>query len=169
MNERVKHIHEWERKGAHSFEGEDRGSRNFEFEEDETFECEYCNKSCKSKGGLIVHIKKMHEKSLSKKSFTCDGCKSVFEAYGNLVNHKRNCSGIAASNPDMRRCTCGKEVSAANFRRHQRSCGAAAPPAENVQVNRIDRTVCNMCGAHISKANLARHQENHCPGRTVVL
>ena len=167
VNERVKHIHEWERRGANSFENEERGCRNVLPENMDSFECDYCDFICKSKAGLVVHTKKLHEKSSNKKSFTCDKCNNVFDAHGNLVNHMRNCSGVAANNPHKKRCTCGKEVSSANFKRHQRSCGVAPPLVIPNQAG--ERTNCDMCGIQISKANLARHQRNNCPGRRVVL
>ena len=128
-------------------------------------EFDYCDKTCKSKSGLVVHTKKMHEKSSSKKTFTCDRCNSVFDAHGNLANHLTNCGGAAASSRDMKKCSCGKEVHRANFKRHQRSCGAAVQTGVTRQAG--ERAVCSMCGLSFSKANLARHQ-NTCPGRRVV-
>ena len=124
VRERAEHIHEWERKAAHSFEGEDRGQRNVNCEDDGMFKCDYCDKECKSKAGLVVHVKRMHEISSEKKNFICDKCKESFTSEGNLKNHKKNCSGMVARTSGMKKCPCGKEVTSSNFTRHQRSCGA---------------------------------------------
>ena len=166
VNERVRYIQEWEKRAAHSFEGQERGTRHFIPENEEIFQCEHCDKICRTKAGLVVHTKKLHETSSLKKTFECDSCKEVFQAHGNLQNHLKNCSGFAADDPNLSKCACGKLVSRPNFRRHQRNCGAATPPVNN---NRDSaRAVCNMCGVAISKPNLARHQKT-CPGRRVVL
>ena len=169
VRERANHIHEWERKGAHSFDGEERGNRNVDCEVLSIFECEYCDKICRTKAGLVIHTKKIHEIATNKKSFNCDKCNMSFNAEANLKNHKKNCSGVAAASPDMKKCACGKEVSTSNFARHQRSCGAA-PQGQSSRGSGQERPRgnCDRCGANLLLANMARHQEKSCPGRMAV-
>ena len=110
----------------------------------------------------------MHEVATNKKSFQCDVCTLSFNAEANLKNHKKNCSGMVADAPNRKKCSCGKEVSAANFKRHQRSCGAAPPRDASPPSQNRPRGNCAMCGASLLLANMARHQEENCPGQMAV-
>ena len=42
INERMKHLEEWEKKGAKSLQNVERGARNFVVENDENFICSHC-------------------------------------------------------------------------------------------------------------------------------
>ena len=68
------------------------------------FVCEVCGKVCKSKGGLTIHRKRMHEVSKMKKSFQCERCKEVFGQEANLRNHEKACSGVAGVVSNKRKC-----------------------------------------------------------------
>ena len=63
--------------------------RNKEVEKRETWECEVCGKVCRSKGGLTIHKKRMHQISKLKKSFYCKKCGKSFLQEANLLNHKK--------------------------------------------------------------------------------
>ena len=165
---RSNHKHEWERKAAHSFDGEDRGQRNVECELEEIFECEYCEKICRSKAGLVLHIKRMHEISTIKKNFDCDKCKLSFTLEANLKNQKKNCSGLVACSRNLKKCSCGKEVTASNFLRHQRSWWARPQDVASQPSQQRPRGDCELCGANLLLANMDRHQNQNCPGQMAV-
>ena len=173
VKERMKHIEEWERKGAKSFQDVERGSRNFVAVLDENFTCDHCQKLCRSKGGLIAHIRSMHEVSKEKRKFNCEKCGLLVTKDANLVNHVKICGGMQASRPGQKRCHfCFKEVSAKNFARHVKNCSSNPRDDSNddtaARVHRKKEVRCDDCGTSIQATNLARHKNGSCPMRRVV-
>ena len=116
VRDRMKYIEEWERKGAHGV-NEDRGDRKVTVEVEESFVCEVCDKICKNKAGLTIHRKRMHERYKQKVIFTCDRCSETFNQEGNLINHKKACTGLRALDQDKKTCDiCGKTLGKKNFK-----------------------------------------------------
>ena len=92
---RMDHLRKWEWSRGKKWEGE-RPERRDATREDRmvfVFACDYCGKVCKSKAGLTIHVKRMHEKSEKKRSFECEKCDKVFSQEANLKNHEKICEG----------------------------------------------------------------------------
>ena len=68
-----------------------------------------CTKACKSKGGLMVHRRRMHKVSAKRKEFKCEECEEVFRQEANLLNHRKVCSGEVASGKERKKSAFGKE------------------------------------------------------------
>ena len=133
------------------------------------FVCAVCGKVCKSKGGLVVHRRRMHEVSEKKKVFECEGCGEKFRQEANLLNHTKVCGGKAASSLERRMCACGREFAKSYLAKHKKKCtrALAAEEGGEVRLPRIyksERTVC-ICGREMAKTNLSRHQREACPAR----
>ena len=61
VNQRVRHLEEWEKEAGHKAEGE-RGDRNVRSDNNDlTCDVEGCGKVCKSKAGVTNHRKRTHE------------------------------------------------------------------------------------------------------------
>ena len=116
-----------ERSKGHKWQG-DRPERRDAVREDRmafVFVCDYCGKVCKSKAGLTIHTKRMHEESTGKKKFVCGKCKEVFQQEANLINHDKICGGVTVDG----KVWCGKcpgLYAKSYVARHRRACGAAA-------------------------------------------
>ena len=161
VNERMKYLETWERRKGKRTPG-DSGQRNTDNGQDEDLQCNYdgCDTICESKTGLIIHRKRVHEKSSHKNVFTCEMCNQVFDFESYLKNHEKSCNGFQANNPDKRWCNiCNKEISRANFARHRRVLHpdpqhqvAAAPAAA------AKRGPCVNCGLVLTLANMTRHK-----------
>ena len=101
-------------------------NRNKEVERPTSFTCETCGKVCRSKGGLTIHQRKMHNVSKLKKSFSCKKCGSDFPQEANLLNHLKfsgECRQevVRAKKYVAKRkeCPyCHKEMAATNVSRH---------------------------------------------------
>ena len=172
VKERVSHLKEWERRGGHKV-NEVRGDRNNIPNVDNELMCDYedCGKVCRSKAGLVNHIRRIHEISKNKAKFKCVECGESFKLKGNLVNHKRICTKVRASQASNRKCNvCQREVSKSNFARHYRSCqdqhGVEAREPLGIVAA---RGPCNICGIIMRKSNLARHKNNNCIGGAAIL
>ena len=171
VNERVKHLDEWESKAGNRTMGE-RGERN-KLPDNENLTCdvEGCGKTCKSKAGLTNHRRRMHEKSKEKVRFECQRCKEIFEYESNLVNHAKICTGMSAVDPDNRRCDiCSKELRKSNYSRHFKACKAKQDsqlgiipegPQIPARVHTGKRVTCEICGLEQSAGNLSRHKKIH--------
>jgi uncharacterized protein (DUF2344 family) len=94
---RMEEIEEFERQQGHKYQLKDGEERRMtrtskqEIEKDNPLECGTCNKICKSKGGITIHIKRMHKKV--EFSFTCGKCGEVSYQEANKVNHEKWCTG----------------------------------------------------------------------------
>ena len=133
------------------------------------FVCGKCGKRCKSKGGLVVHRRRVHEVSEKKKMFECHGCKSSFSQEANLWNHKKICGGGEASGSDRRMCVCGREFAKSYIARHKKKCliALAVNREEDRRVPRVyesERMECD-CGRQMAKTNYARHKREACLNR----
>ena len=130
------------------------------------FVCRVCAKVCKSKGGLTIHRKRIHEVSAKKKVFQCEACEEEFGQEANLMNHKKVCGGAVASSKLRRLCACGREFAKTYIAQHRRKCLAAArAPEEEVRRPRVykgDRFTCE-CGKEMAKTNKSRHRREACP------
>ena len=136
---------------------------------DEDFLCRVCGKICKSKAGLVVHRRRMHEESSKKKKFVCEGCSMDFRQEANLVNHLKICGGGLGSTSDRKVCPCGREFAKSYIARHRKKCTAAAAVAvqERTRLPRVykgKRFICE-CGREMAKTNRARHKREACPNR----
>ena len=163
VRSRMKYVEEWERKGGKRFQG-DRGERNQTLEEESLVcEVEGCGKVCKSKAGLTIHRKRMHEESKEKVTFTCEMCQETFKQEANLLNHKKSCTGLRASSADKRKCDkCLREYAKKSFSAHYKRCGAAPPserPVVSARVYVSERAMCVRCRRWITKSNMSRHQK----------
>ena len=91
--------------------------------EEVVFVCDVCGKVCKSKGGLVVHRRRMHEISPKKKMFECGkGCGETFKQEANMWNHEKVCGGVVT---DKERRKCGREFLKTYIARHGKKCMAA--------------------------------------------
>ena len=126
--------------------------------------CKVCKKVCKSKGGLTVHRRRMHEVSAKRKEFQCEECEEVFRQEANLLNHKKVCSGEVASGKDRRKCACGKDYSKGYYAKHRRTCPAAVEAVVQTRprVYKGKRITCS-CGKEMAATNLSRHRREACP------
>ena len=88
VQERMRWLEKWEKSRGHLWEGESM-ERNKAGEKEVEFVCDVCQKKCKSKGGLVIHRRRMHEVSARKKVFECEGCRQSFQQEANLWNHKK--------------------------------------------------------------------------------
>ena len=138
----------------------------WEMRRENELECEDCGKVCKSKGGLTIHRRRMHEVSVKKRVFKCDECKGEFLQEANLLNHRKICDGGVAG--ERRLCAlCGGSFSRKYVKRHMRSCavrrGVLLPAPGEVEedaarVYRPKRKDCDVCGRNVAATNLRRHQ-----------
>ena len=116
---------------------------------------------CASKAGLINHVRRIHETAKEKKEFKCNICEQNFKSEGNLKNHKKSCIAPQATDPNKRRCACGKEISKTNFNRHVDKCNQGAAQDVQARVHRPSHGECDRCGAVIEKANISRHKQSN--------
>jgi hypothetical protein len=101
VKERMKHLEKWEKQRGNANQ-EEKIDRSTPVREEGELKCEWegCNKVCKSKAGLTVHRRRMHEISSQKVNFKCDMCNLNFKMEANLVNHtKQGCGGGCTREP----------------------------------------------------------------------
>ena len=123
VKERMEHLEEYEWSTGKRWMGPVM-ERNREVVEDEVLKCEVCGKICKSKAGLTIHRKRMHEESEAKKQFQCE-CGKTFKQEANLKNHRRKCRGEEVVprvyKGERGECPgCGKMMAKTNIARHRR-------------------------------------------------
>ena len=120
---RMEHLAEYEWSRGKRWDG-DVVERNARWIEGTELVCEVCEKVCRSKAGLTIHRKRMHEESVLKKKFECE-CGASFKQEANLKNHRRKCQGMVEA-PRVYRgvrgeCPdCGKTMSTTNIARHRK-------------------------------------------------
>ena len=78
-----------------------------------------CTKRCKSKSGLTIHERRMHERA--RKEFKCNKCQKSFPAETNWINNEK-AYGVPPQRQDLRCDTCGESFSKNNIARHSRTC-----------------------------------------------
>ncbi|MCP3663552.1 MAG: hypothetical protein GY696_13850, partial [Gammaproteobacteria bacterium] len=84
VKKRMDHLEKWEERRGKRV-AEDSGERNTLLDaQTQDHTCEVCGKVCKSKAGLTVHRRRMHERSDQKVTFKCQGCNLHFEFEANL-------------------------------------------------------------------------------------
>ena len=168
----MKHIDEWEQKGGNQSrdQGVERGQRHSTLTES-ALQCSYCKQVCTSKGGLAIHIKRIHEKSSQRVIFSCKRCNLNFDQEANFKNHQKACTGIEATRPGYKKCAiCMKECKTANFARNHRRCRettAVEHGPVRARVHKPGVAECDQCGAVLQKTNLSRHKKSSCPARRV--
>ena len=94
VNERMKHLTEFEKSKGHNWTG-GQVERNKTVEQQFVHVCNSCGKVCKSKGGLTIHVKRMHAQSKLKRVFPCGDCGKIYKQEANLHNHQKH-SGTCA-------------------------------------------------------------------------
>ena len=172
---RMKRIQEWEWSQGHQWSGQVVRERNVSREENRSgiHECEECGLVCKSKGGLTVHRRRMHEVSVLKKKFVCERCRTEFGQEANWKNHRKVCTG--EGDGSVRQCDlCERSFKRKGFKNHRRSCAARrgvdtqpSPPPINPLpgVYKGRRKNCPDCGKDMAATNVWRHQKEACPGQ----
>ena len=167
VEERTEHLDKWEKSRGHKWTGEEI-QRNKIRGAEVVFECAVCGKRCKSKGGLVVHRRRMHEESRLKKTFECGkGCGEIFKQEANKWNHEKVCGG-AVVDEGRRKCACGREFAKSYINRHRKKCVAAMRSVEEEAVERgpkkyvKKRKTCE-CGREMDATNYARHRREACP------
>ena len=154
VKERMEVLRTWEWSKGHKWQGERPDKRNATKEDgmEFVFVCDYCGRVCRSKAGLTIHVKRMHEESGGKKKFPCEKCGEVFKQEANLRNHEKICKG--KSEDGRKKCEkCQKSYAKSYIARHRRKC-AAEDGAVGVP--------CPKCGKIRSKTNIARHIREVC-------
>ena len=130
--DRMKHLETYEEQKGHQyrFAPEEevlvRNAHRRASQVEEGFLCgvQECTKRCKSKAGLTIHKRRMHERA--RREFKCSKCHESFPAETNWINHQKACGG-PPQRPDLRRCdTCGESFSKNNIARLRRICEARA-------------------------------------------
>ena len=165
VRKRMKHLEAWERRGGKKV-NEERGQRNVRREDtaqDLICDWEGCGKAFRSKGGLTIHRKRIHEESTEKVTFECELCKATFKQEANLKNHMKRCTGLAASSSDRKKCDkCLKEYSKSYFSKHYRKCNAAEAserPTVEATTYKSEMAPCPDCGILKAKTNMSRHRK----------
>ena len=163
---RMKHLSEWEKQRGKKSQGAETERNNLVQEGANNLICdvEGCYKVCKSKAGLVIHRKRMHDVSSQKIIFKCNRCNLSFKQEANLLNHKKAGCGGATNDDNVRKCEkCNKNISKGNIARHRRSCmpeqQQEPQPARNTtaRVYVSQNAPCRNCGKTLSKTNMARH------------
>ena len=166
VKERMKKIEEWEAsKGKRWTGGEIVRDATREERREYVFVCEVCGKVCKSKGGLTIHRKRMHEVSSQKKSFHCVRCNETFNQEANLRNHEKACSGAVGEVSSKRKCDiCSREIGKKSYAAHRRGCAIAngvvdtpSPPGPRARVYVGRRKNCPNCDRVLAATNMSRH------------
>ena len=165
VNKRMAHLLEWEKKGGKTTLNT-RGNRNQTPDQDpNSLRCDWegCNMVCKSKAGLTIHRKRMHEESKSKVMFKCELCQEVFKQEANLLNHKKVCTGLQASKEGYKKCDkCLGEFKKSGFNKHYKKCNVGEP-SERPEVVATqytgERGDCDICGRSITLSNMSRHKK----------
>ena len=164
---RMKHLSKWEKLRGKKSQGAEIERNNLvqEGANDLICDVEGCYKVCKSKAGLVIHRKRMHDVSSQKVIFKCNRCNLSFKQEANLLNHKKAGCGGATNSDNVRKCEkCNKNISKGNIARHRRSCmpeqQQEPQPARNATTARVyvsQNAPCRNCGKELSKTNMARH------------
>ena len=157
VSERMKHLRDWENSKGHSW-SDPPLLRDVE-KLDEGLACDVCGKVCKSKAGLTIHRKRMHEVSSQKKNFPCGDCGKIFTQEANLKTHVKVCAGEA----NKRRCiNCGEVVETKGLAAHRRVCAGAPQERPQARVYKGKRKNCPNCGKEMAATNIARHIREAC-------
>ena len=156
VNEKMEHLAKWERSRGH-FNGEDVGPRNAAPTKETSTICAQCDKVCKSKAGLRIHVKRIHEDP------QCRKCKTTFNTENTMKNHIKTCGGNQQTRRGFIRCqNCQKEISKSNAARHRRTCQTEEQTTEinteTVRKYRAKMKICPDCGMPKAATNMARHR-----------
>ena len=178
VRERMDNLRKWEMSTGHKWEGEP-VQRNVAREEvvEVVFDCDVCGKVCKSKAGLTIHWKRMHDVSSQKKLFKCEGCSKEFGQEANLKNHVKVCTRGEDGNEKINCDACGKDFKRKGYPRHCSACllrhGVCAQDAQlepvpeeaPARVYKAKRKPCPQCGIVMATTNISRHQREACQQR----
>ena len=171
------HLRQWEWSRGHNWLGEE-VERNVprEVVQEFVFVCEVCGKVCKSKAGLTIHRKRMHEESNLKKLFKCDACDKSFKQEANLRNHVKVCTGGEVEGERVNCDACGKDFKKKGYPRHRSASllrhGVLAqdaqlepePVAAPARIYKAKRKLCPQCGIEMAATNVSRHIREACRG-----
>ena len=177
VKERFEHLRQWEWSTGHKWTGEAMVRNVPKVDTIESvFECDVCAKVCKSKAGLTIHRKRMHEESSLKKKFKCDACEKEFLQEANLKNHVKVCTGGDVDDGKIRCDACGKSYKSRGYPRHRSACllrhGVfaqdaqleAGPEEAPARVYKAKRKPCPQCGIVMAATNISRHKREACRG-----
>ena len=95
VRNRVKHLEEYERQQGHNHVIQpdeiirDR-RESTKTPTENTLQCEICDKVCRSKAGLAIHRKRLHDSQ--QKETQCEKCGKTFTQGATLKNHMKKCS-----------------------------------------------------------------------------
>ena len=94
VKERMQHLEEWQR-GRGNENRNDHVERNPGWEEIDPLKCRWegCGKICKSKGGLAIHIRRMHDAAKANLKFKCGACGMKFKSENTMINLQKVCGG----------------------------------------------------------------------------
>ena len=142
VNERMKHLHEWECQRAHRYEWEEEEERLVrDVVAEENLSCMYegCEMVCWSKAALTVHQKRMHRLNEERVRFECRRCMLVLETEGARTNHERRCVGDVVLEDGRVECgRCRRALSRANMSRHRRACERRMRDADDENGNQVE-------------------------------
>ena len=95
VKERMQQLEEWERGKGNENRNDPPMERNPGWEETNPLRCRWegCGKICKSKGGLAIHIRRMHDEAKANLKFKCGACGIKFKSENTMINHQKVCGG----------------------------------------------------------------------------
>jgi hypothetical protein len=166
---RVEHLDRWDRQRGHHRNDEELVQRSQPSTDDDPLTCKWpgCGKTCKNKGGLVIHQRRMHGES-ARPDFPCPRCHIRLKTENTLINHLKVCEGVATGDDGRRGCErCGREFSKSNIARHRKACtageaaggarGRVRPEEVVARVHRARQKPCPLCGRMLAATNMARH------------
>ena len=162
VNERMEHLAKWERSRGH-FNGEDVGPRNPAPTKETSTICAQCDKVCKSKTSLRIHVKRIHEDPQC--SFECRKCKTTFNTENTMKNHIKTCGRNQQTRRGLIKCqNCQKEISKSNAARHRRTCQTEEQTTEiNTETARKYRAKMKICPHIEGRAKIRNPEERVYP------
>ena len=136
---------------------------------------EGCDRTFRTKAGLVIHQKRLHRTMESATTFRCQKCNGNFRKEATWKNQSKACKDGRIEGERKECRICNNLVGRANYARHVRSCEqrnnvqeeretqdrrSDQTSAQAARKNVSKRTICTYCGADVTATNLARHQNS---------